>query len=301
MKTAPLALGLCLAVALGPLARADDPPSPKTLDLWPASAPGEKGEVPAETLEVKDVKRVGNVSRPTLTIFRPDPVKDTGASVVICPGGGYGILAIDHEGDQVARWLNSIGVTGVVLKYRVPRRAGTPSDEPPPQALMDAQRGLGLVRSRAGEFGLDPGRIGILGFSAGGHLAAWEATNPETRAYEPVDDADKVSCRPDFAVLIYPAYLAPKGTEALAPEIRVGPDSPPTFFAHASDDPVTVESSVRMYLALKRAGVPAEMHLYAAGGHGFGINPGDRPVAAWPKRCEEWMRARGLLKLAAKG
>ncbi len=301
MKTATLALGLCLAVASGPAARADDPPAPRAFDLWPSSAPGEKGEIAAETLEIKDIKRVGSVSRPTITVFRPAPEKDTGTSVVICPGGGYSILAIDHEGDQVARWLNSVGVTGVVLKYRVPRRAGTPGNEPPPQALMDAQRALSLVRSKAGELGIDPNRVGILGFSAGGHLAAWEATNPDKRAYEPVDDADKVGCRPDFAVLIYPAYLAPKGTEALAPEIRVGPDSPPTFFAHAGDDPVTVESSIRMYLALKRAGVPAELHVYASGGHGFGMNPGNRPVAAWPKRCEEWMRARGLLKPAAKG
>jgi len=219
---------------------------------------------------------------------------------VICPGGGYNILAIDHEGEQVARWLNSIGVTGVVLKYRVPRRAGTPADVPPPQALMDAQRAVGMVRSKAADLGLDPKRIGILGFSAGGHLAAWAATNPEKRAYEPVDAADKVDCRPDFAVLIYPAYLVKKGSDRLAPEIRVGSESPPTFFAHAGDDPVTVESSVQAYLALKRAGVPAELHVYGSGGHGFGMNPGEKPVAAWPRRCEEWMRARGLLKPAAK-
>ncbi len=300
MKTAAVGIGLWMALGLGPVARGEDPPPSKVIDLWPAEAPGEKGPIAPESVDFQGVKRVGNVSKPTLTVFRPAPEKDCGTSVVICPGGGYSILASDHEGDQVARWLNSIGVTGIVLKYRVPRRAGTPESDPPPQALMDAQRAVSLVRDRATELGIDPARVGILGFSAGGHLAAWASTNPDRRAYEPVDAADKASCRPDFAVLIYPAYLAPKGTEALAPEIRVDAGSPPTFFAHASDDPVTVESSVRMYLALKRAGVPAEMHLYAAGGHGFGINPGARPVAAWPRRVEDWMRGRGLLKPAGK-
>ena len=166
---------------------------------------------------------------------------------------------------------------------------------------MDAQRAMGLLRGRAGELGIDPKRIGILGFSAGGHLAAWASTNPDKRGYEPVDDADKVDCRPDFAILIYPAYLVKKGTALLAPEIRADSQTPPTFFALAGDDAITVEGSLQYYLALKRAGVPAELHVYAAGGHGFGMKPIDKPIAEWPRRAEEWMRSRGLLKPAPRG
>jgi acetyl esterase/lipase len=303
MKTTTIGLGLCLAIGLGSSARAAEPPAPRTLDLWPGAAPGEVGKVGEEKSEFKDgITRVSNVSKPTLTVYRPAPDKDTGASIVICPGGGYNILATSHEGEDVARWLNTIGVTGVVLKYRVPRREGTANNVPPPQALMDAQRAMGLVRSKAGDLGIDPKRIGLLGFSAGGHLAAWASTNFDRRTYEPVDDADKVDCRPDFTVLIYPAYLlkAKDPNGALADEIRAGSQTPPTFLAHAGNDPVTVESSVRFYLALKRAGVPAELHVYATGGHGFGMKPIDHPVASWPQRLEEWMRSRGLLKPAAK-
>ena len=302
MKITAIGLGLCLAIGLGSMARAAEPPSPKTLDLWPGAAPGESGKVGEEKSEAgKDgITRVSNVSRPTITVYRPSPEKDTGASIVICPGGGYSILAISHEGEDVARWLNTIGVTGVVLKYRIPRRPGTPNGEPPPQALMDAQRAVSLVRSQAGDLGIDPKRIGLLGFSAGGHLTAWASTNFDKRSYEPVDAADKVDCRPDFTVLIYPAYLLTKGNAGLAPEIRAGSQSPPTFLAHAGDDPITVESSVQYYLALKRAGVPAELHVYSSGGHGYGMKPIKHPVAGWPRRLEDWMKSRGLLKPSAK-
>jgi acetyl esterase/lipase len=299
MRILPLSLGLCLAFTLSTMA--DEPPGPKMLDLWPGVAPGETGKIGDEKAETKDgITRVSNVSKPTLAIYKPSAEKDTGASVVICPGGGYSILATSHEGDDVARWLNTIGVTGIVLKYRVPRRSGTANEIPPPQALMDAQRAVSLVRSKAGELGIDPKRIGLLGFSAGGHLAAWASTNFEKRTYEPVDAADKVECRPDFTVLIYSAYLVKKGNTGLADEIKVGSETPPTFLAHAGNDPVTVESSVQYYLALKHAKVPAEMHVYSSGGHGFGILPGKKPVADWPKRLEEWLRSTGLLKPAAK-
>jgi acetyl esterase/lipase len=199
-------------------ARADG--APAVVELWPGRVPGETkavGEekvVPSKPEELCQ-KKVTNVSRPTLTVYRPLKEKDTGAAVVIAPGGGYSILAQDLEGEEVAAWLTSIGVTGVILKYRVPRRPGTPSNEPPPGALQDAQRALSVVRSRAAEWGLDPKRIGMLGFSAGGHLTAWTATNADRRSYEPVDDADRASCRPDFAVLIYPAYLQPRNAPAL--------------------------------------------------------------------------------------
>jgi acetyl esterase/lipase len=294
-------LGLCLAFGLWLSAMAADPPAPRTLDLWPGAAPGEVGKVGEEKAETKDgITRVSNVSKPTITVYRPSPEKDTGTSIVICPGGGYNILATSHEGEDVARWLNTIGVTGVVLKYRIPRREGSPNNVAPPQALMDVQRAMSLVRSKAGDLGIDPKRIGLLGFSAGGHLAAWASTNFDKRSYEPVDDADKVECRPDFTVLIYPAYLLKKGNAGLADEIRAGSETPPTFLAHAGDDPVTVESSVQFYLALKRANVPAELHVFSSGGHGYGIKPGTKPVAAWPQRLEDWMKSRGLLKASAK-
>jgi acetyl esterase/lipase len=307
MRIAAIGLGVCLAFGLGSGSslRGDEPHAPRTLDLWPGAAPAEFGKVAEEKSETgKDgITRVSNVTKPTITVFRPSPDKDTGASIVICPGGGYNILATSHEGDDVARWLNTIGVTGIVLKYRVPRRQGTNGDTAPPQALMDAQRAMGLVRSKAAELGIDPKRIGLLGFSAGGHLAAWASTNFDKRAYDPVDDADKVDCRPDFTVLIYPAYLL-KGKGWAGPDMadEIHPDAktPPTFLAHAGNDPVTVEASVRYHLALKRANVPSELHVYPSGGHGFGMKPIDKPIAEWPKRLEEWMRSRGLIKPPAK-
>ena len=273
------------------------PAASPTLDLWPAAPPGEKGEFPAEKMTeqkgpVRPIKVIANVTKPALTVFRPAKDKDTHAAVLVCPGGGYNILAWDHEGTEVAEWLNSLGVTAVVLKYRVPRRKDQPFHLAP---LMDAQRAMSLVRSKAKEWDLDPKKIGILGFSAGGHLAAATATNFDKRAYEPIDYIDKVSSRPDFAVLIYPAYLVEKGKDTLNPEIRVTKETPPTFFAHAGDDGVSPENSALMYLALKRAGVPSELHIYRSGGHGFGLRPNGNPATSWPARCEEWLRGSGVI------
>lgn len=271
---------------------------PQVLDVWPGKAPGEMGNIGDEKFldqkaGEKPVKRLTNISKPTLTIFRPEKDKDTGAAVVICPGGGYHILAWDLEGEEVAAWLNSIGVTGIVLKYRVPRRSTDAKDKPPIGALQDAQRAVSLVRSKAGELGLDPKRIGILGFSAGGHLAAAASTNFDKRAYEAVDDVDKVSSRPDFAVLVYPAYLTVKDKDELAADIRVSKESPPTFFAHAGNDPVKADNSVIMYLALKRAGVPAELHVYASGGHGSASAPATSLAPSGPSAAATGSRARG--------
>jgi acetyl esterase/lipase len=295
-----LLVGLALAAVVS---AADGPP---VLNVWPGKVPGEKGAVGEEHFvepkagQKSTVKRLTNVSKPTLTIFRPEKSKDTGAAVVIAPGGGYSILAWDLEGEEVARWLNSIGVTGIVLKYRVPRRPDDRKDKPPVGPLQDAQRALSLVRSKAAELGIDPKRIGMLGFSAGGHLTAATSTNFDRRAYEPIDAVDKVSCRPDFTVLIYPAYLVAKDKTELSPEIRVSAETPPTFLIHAGDDGVSAENSVRYYLALKQAKVPAELHVYASGGHGFGLRPSAHPASTWPKRCEEWLKSRGLLEPAKK-
>jgi acetyl esterase/lipase len=281
------------------LVQAQDKPA--VLNVWPGKVPGETGDIGPEKLQEprpgqKKVERLTNVSKPTLTVYRPAKDRDTGAAVVIAPGGGYSILAWDLEGVEVARWLNSIGVTGIVLKYRVPRRPGQPRNKPPLGPLQDAQRAISLVRSKASDWGIDPNRIGMLGFSAGGHLTASTATNFDKRAYEPVDAVDEVSCRPDFAVLVYPAYLADRKTLTLNPEIRVSAKTPPCFLVQASNDPIPAENSVAMYLALKKAKVPSELHIYTRGGHGFGLRPSKDPCSTWPARCGQWMQSQGILK-----
>lgn len=276
--------------------------NPLVLDVWPKSAPGEKGDIGQEQIQPPKmdakptVKVLTNVSRPTITVYRPEKAKNTGAAVLICPGGAYRVLAMDLEGEEVAAWLNSIGVTGVVLKYRVPARKGQPAYLAP---LQDAQRAMSLVRGHAQAWNLDPHRIGILGFSAGGHLAAVASTNYDQRKYDVLDETDKVSCRPDFAILVYPGYLATG--DHLAPEIRVNAHTPPCFFVHAGDDHIPAEGSVAMFLALRQAKVPAELHVYTAGGHGFGLRATDKPASTWPKRCEEWLRATGVIKAGASG
>jgi acetyl esterase/lipase len=301
MRRALLLVALPIAaLVVSGLARAADQ-TPQTIDLWlwRAAAPGEQGDIGPEKVQPakpgQKVKLITNVSRPMITIHRPAKDKDTGAAVLIAPGGGYNVLAWDLEGEEVAQWLNSIGVTGIVLKYRVPRRAGTKG--PPPQALMDAQRALSLVRSQAKEWRIDPKRIGMLGFSAGGHLTAWASTNFDRRAYEAADPlVDTVSCRPDFAVLVYPGGVVVKDSTELSPEIRVTKDTPPMFFAHAGDDRVSAENSAALYLALRKAGVPAELHIYASGGHGFGLRATGQPCATWPQRCAEWFKAQHILQ-----
>jgi acetyl esterase/lipase len=270
---------------------------PLVLDVWPVKAPGEKAETGEEKLTgQKGSRQLTDVVKPTLTVYRPEKDKDTGVAVVIAPGGGYRILAWDHEGEDVAAWLNSLGVTGVLLKYRVPRRPEWGTEGHPFGPLQDAQRALSLVRGKAKEWGIDPKRIGMLGFSAGGHLTALAATNFDQRAYEPIDETDKVSCRPDFAVIIYPGGVVDRAREKLVPEIRVSKETPPTFLAQSNDDPVGPQNSAVLYLALKKAGVPTELHIFATGGHGYGMRPSKNPSSEWPKRCEEWLRVQKVLK-----
>ncbi|MGV3533280.1 MAG: alpha/beta hydrolase [Chthoniobacteraceae bacterium] len=277
---------------------------PEVINIWPDAAPGEPAggfTKTEEFLEPKpnekqDVKRLTNISQPTLTIYRPEANNDTGAAVIIAPGGGYNILAWDLEGTEIAAWLNSVGVTGIVLKYRVPRREGTPQGQPPVQALMDAQRALSLVRGKAVEWKLDPKRIGMLGFSAGGHLTAAASTHYNERAYPAIDDIDKESCRPDFAVIIYPGGLLNAEKNGLREQIKVTDQTPPTFLAMTTDDPVNPDNAVEYWRALKNAKVPVELHLYPTGGHGYGMRRDLGVHATWNKRCEEWMAANGWLK-----
>ena len=271
-------------------------PDHLTLDLWPHGAPGAQSNAGAETdtttakdhlIAGKPVIRLGNVSTPSLTVYAPKQ-KNTGAAVVVFPGGGYHILAMDLEGTEVCDWLNSAGITCVLVKYRVPDSGPYPKS---PAALQDAQRALGIVRSHAAEWHIDPTRIGALGFSAGAHLSAALSTHFEQRLYDPIDDADRVSCRPDFAVIVYPGYLA-LSEQNFAPnaEIHVTSQTPPSFIIQAEDDPVHVENSTVYFLALKSAKVPAEMHLYANGGHGYGLRRTELPVTSWPRLVETWLQ-----------
>jgi acetyl esterase/lipase len=240
----------------------------------------------------KPVIRLTNVSNPTITLYQPSG-KSTGAAVVVFPGGSYRVLAIDLEGTEVCDWLNSIGVTCVLLKYRVPDSGPYPKSA---AALQDAQRALGMVRTHAAEWHIDPQRIGVLGFSAGAHLAAALSTHFEQRLYDPVDAADQLSCRPDFAVIVYPGYLAiSEQNFAPNPEIHVTEKTPPSFLVQAEDDPVHVENSTLYFLELKNAKVPAEMHLYAQGGHGYGLRQTELPVTRWAELAETWMRTIRML------
>ena len=279
------------------------------LPVWPGAVPGDYGKIGPERVRApseaptKEAKWITGVTNPTVTIFRPARDKNTGAAIVICPGGGYWNLAWDLEGEEVAAWLNTVGVTGFVLKYRAPRRPGQPEPLPAPGPLLDAQRAVSLVRSRAAEWRIEPNRIGILGFSAGGHLAVATATHFDQRAYAPIDEIDKISCRPDFAVAIYPGYFIeqrPAGVEinkdVLAPYIRIPTGTPPVFLVHANDDTMAgAENSVVMYLALKRANVPTELHVYAQGGHGFGVRKNNLPCSTWTDRCVAWLQDQGAL------
>jgi acetyl esterase/lipase len=298
MRSALLCLALILIPCLCVPGRTAE--KPLVLDLWPGKPPGAADKAGEEKLTGnKGSRQLTNVSRPTITVFRPEKIKETGVAVLIAPGGGYNFLAWDHEGEDVASWLNSLGITGILLKYRVPMPPGPSRDDPSFGPHQDAQRAMRLARSKAKEWGIDPNRIGMLGFSAGGHLTAMTATNFDKRAYESIDDTDQGSCRPDFAVLLYPGGVVRRGSETLVPGIHVSKETPPAFFAHCSDDRVSAENSVMMYVALKRAGVPAELHVYASGGHGFGLRPSKHPSSQWPKRCEEWLRDRGILAAEA--
>ncbi len=271
------------------------------LKLWPGGAPGEKGDIGPEKSEPGDgpkkVIRVSNVSEPTLTLYRAPEGKANGAAVVICPGGGYNILAWDLEGTEVAEWLNSIGVTAVILKYRVPRRD---KDNPHETPLQDAQRAMRLVRQHAKEWGVDPGRIGMLGFSAGGHLTVMTGLHHDQKAYQRMDSADDLSARPDFLIPIYAAYLGGKEDETkLSPLVQVTERTPPTFMAVTYDDKLRGLHAGLLLAEMKKKGVPAEAHIFLKGGHGYGLRPSEDPVTGWPKLCEQWMRASGFLDSSA--
>lgn len=308
----PLYLALFLAFACG-----GSPPHvavtrPAELAIWPGEPPdgvtatAPESSAPGGSLVAgQPWTELSDVSTPTMTVYPPAGAS-TGAAVVVFPGGGYKHLAIDLEGTEICDWLTSIGVTCVLLKYRVPFTG--PYGEPDcgchimpdvPRALQDAQRTLSLVRHRAAEWGLDPHRIGVLGTSAGGHLVAATSTRFADRAYAPVDDADAESCRPDFAIALYPGHLWNQDDDIfeLEPDVTVTADTPPTFLLQAEDDEVDPPNHALVYYrALIAAGVPVEMHLYAEGGHAFGLRETAAPITRWPALVETWLGTLGVTR-----
>lgn len=276
------------------------PCSAEEIAIWPNSLPEGSVKIEgkqAETLRSRTTsERIAFVDRPTLTVFRADKEKANGCAVIICPGGGYNILAWPKEGLEVAQWFNSIGVTAFVLKYRVPRRD---SERIHWEPMQDVQRSIRLVRHRAKNWGIDPGRIGTLGFSAGGHLTVMSGVQYETVCYDAIDEADAISCRPDFICPIYCAYLGEgyddRTNSQLGSLVTVTPNTPPTFLAVTWDDAMRGAQSASLFAKLRENQVEAEIHVYTKGGHGYGMRPSDFRVSHWPKQLEGWLRARGFL------
>jgi acetyl esterase/lipase len=278
---------------------AQAPMGPKPEPLWPGGAPGAQGTADIDT--------------PTLAAYVIPAGRGTGTAVIVCPGGGYSGLSMDKEGDQIARYLNSLGVSAFVLKYRLGPKYHHPIE------LGDAQRAIRTVRSKAAEYRLLPDRIGIMGFSAGGHLASTAGTHFDSGNASAADPIDHVSCRPDFLILCYPVISLtnyvhqgskrnllgdnpdPKLVESLSNETQVTAQTPPTFLFHTNADTgVPPENSMLFYMALRKAGVPAEIHIYERGPHGVGLAQTDQPLSTWPSRLADWLRVRGLLNSAGR-
>lgn len=266
--------------------------------LFPNGAPGES----ARLIEKADreggytgglpVLRITGVSEPTITVYYPEEELSNGSAVIVCPGGGYNILAYDLEGDEVCQWLNDLGITAILLKYRVPRREGLQKHEAP---LQDVQRAISYIRHKASELNIDSRKIGVMGFSAGAHLAATVSNNFSKKTYSRIDAADQASCRPDFCLLVYPAYLDSEGFQ-VAPEVNPTKETPQTMIVQTEDDKSYINSSLFYYYALKEAGVSATMHLYSKGGHGYGLRDTGAVVNEWPDRAEDWFREIGVLE-----
>jgi acetyl esterase/lipase len=303
---------LLALVCADPQARAavwQPSPGHMQVPIWPGKVPNAVLKAKPESVRA-DWAKITNVSRPTMTVYAPKG-HNTGVAVVVFPGGGYQILAMDLEGTEICDWLTSRGITCVLLKYRVPDSGPTWKDGhryyPKVQtALQDAQRTLGLVRQHAARWHVDPHKVGVIGFSAGGHLVAAVSTHFAHRTYPSVDAADELSCRPDFAIALYPGHLWAHEDEdratrdetnlSLRPDIHVTANTPPTFLLQAEDDHVDgVEQSLAYYVALQAAGVPVEMHLYAQGGHAFGLRPTKLPIGRWPALVEQWLHTIGVL------
>jgi acetyl esterase/lipase len=303
MKPFIFALGILFSwVGLGAQTNVWQPSLGHTqIPIWPGAVPDAQ-PVPGPEYVTNMMSPSGvpwiavcNVSQPTMTVYSPKAT-NTGVAVVVFPGGGYNCLAIDLEGTEICDWLKFRGITAVLLKYRVPLKKVGPYAESP-LALEDAQRTLGLVRFHAAGWHIDPHKIGVIGFSAGGHMVTATSTHFDQRLYPAVDAADRESCRPDFAIALYPGHLwKDDGNFSLNPNVPVSTNTPPTFLVQAENDPVdNVNNSLVYYLALKKAGVPVEMHLYAQGGHAFGLRRTKFPITGWPKLAETWLRTIGMI------
>ena len=277
--------------------------SQTTMPLWPSTPPGAPnvaaGQQEHDTTKPTDnmiagkrVARIGFVSKPTLAFYPAPSGKNTGATIVVFPGGAYQIIAYDLEGTEVCDWLNGIGVNCALVKYRVPNAGPFPKYT---QDLADAQRAVRVVRQHASQWQLDANRVGVLGFSAGGHLVAVLGAHAADPIYPAIDDADKLSARPDFTLLIYPGYLQSDDDPlTVSPEVKPIGLTPPSFLIQTEDDPAKVENAWLYYEALKQAKVPAEMHLFANGGHGYGLRPTKLPVTHWPDLAATWLRTLGI-------
>jgi acetyl esterase/lipase len=287
------------------------------MNLWPAISLPKLPEEEKITERSKDPAKpdrgISFVSNPTITIYLPEKQSAPTPAVVICPGGGYHGLAIDKEGHDVARWLNSIGVAGIVLKYRLPRPELSEGQTPWP--MQDAWRAIRIVRTNASQWNIDPTRVGIMGFSAGGHLAAMTGVHFDAGRPDAPDPIDRASSRPDFLILGYPVItfsgsVAHKGSRAnllgktadpklfdyYSAELQVTPQTPPAFVVQAKDDPIKVENAILFHDAMTHANIPCELQLYDKGRHGFGLGVHGGEVASWPSRCEEWLKHMGILK-----
>lgn len=275
------------------------------IPIWPGAAPDAQ-PVPGPEYVTNTITPKGNplvwvcnVSQPTMTVYSPKGT-NTGVTMVVFPGGGYNALAMDLEGTEICDWLNSKCITAVLLKYRVPANPKIGPYGESPMALADAQRTLSLVRFHADDWHINPHKIGVIGFSAGGGMVSMTSTHFNNRSYSAVDAADKESCRPDFAIACYPGHLSDagknlKGDLKFNPDVTVTADTPPTFLLQAEDDNVDgVGQSLAYYIELKKAGVPVEMHLYAEGGHGFGLRETKLPIKEWPQLVEKWLRTIGI-------
>lgn len=273
---------------------------PGKVDIWPDLAPGETSRelgnaLPPRSGEAKPITRVSGVRRPTLDVFLAEN-NPSGTAVLILPGGGFSYVVPDLEGSEAAEWLNGIGVTAFVLRYRT-KEAAQPGEPLWQRPLQDAQRAVRLIRSRAADWKLQPERVGILGFSAGGQVAAIAHAAGDKAAYPQIDDVDQVSCRPDFSLLVYPWQVLDGTSGELIAPIHVDAQCPPAFIVHTHDDASSSVGAAKLYIALKQHKVPAELHIYQNGGHGYGIR--QRPnsvISSWPDRATDWLRLRGLLE-----
>ena len=287
-------LVILYSISFVPLSADENP----EINLWPAGAVPDEPEGIEKRKKPTTIDKVGKmriayVDKPSITVYKAPKDRSNGTSVIIFPGGGYNILAWTHEGTEIAEWLNSLGVSAFVLKYRVPRRD---PEKPHTLPLQDAQRAIRIVRSRSKEWGIDPGRIGVLGFSAGGHLAVMSGTHYGDKSYERIDDADDLSSRPDFLIPIYPAYLGDrKNRDQLSGLVDINKNTPPMFITITHDDSDRAYYSALLYAALKKSGVVGELHIYSKGGHGYGMRKSKDPVHTWPDRCADWLGSMGLL------